>query len=90
MKDRTIVMVGFTVALVTATVLGYLDADRREAERNKVTPVGTFGTYVKPICDEASGVQYLIYDETYRGGMTVRVNADGTPMRCNGVNGVNK
>ena len=30
--------------------------------------------------DEETGVQYIIYDDTNRGGITVRVDAEGRPM----------
>lgn len=30
--------------------------------------------------DERTGVVYLMFDNSYRGGMTVALNADGTPV----------
>ena len=35
------------------------------------------GVYV--FVDKETGVNYLIYNYSYRGGMTVRLNADGSP-----------
>lgn len=39
----------------------------------------TNNTTIRVYVDHETGVNYLIYDEGYCGGMTVRLNADGTP-----------
>ena len=36
--------------------------------------------------DKETGVNYIIYDNLNKGGITVRLNADGTPY-VSGVNG---
>lgn len=35
--------------------------------------------YIAIYVDKDTGVNYYIYSAGYRGGMTIRVNADGSP-----------
>lgn len=38
------------------------------------------------LVDKETGVNYIVYNSHYKGGITVRLNADGTPY-VSGVNG---
>lgn len=72
----------FSVALAAMIVCGLLSGCEKEkigtAPRNEVMNIeGTEG-FVTVICDEKTGVEYLIYSDFYKGGICPRYNADGT------------
>jgi hypothetical protein len=72
-KKLTIyVLVLATLALFTGCEMIDKDTDTIESEARSYTVVD--------YKDPETGVHYLIFEDGYRGGLSVRYNADGTIM----------
>lgn len=67
-----VTIIGVTLMLIIKKHLDYLEAQ---------TPNYIQSNYsdYEIVIDEETGVNYIVFNEHKKGGMTVRVNADGTP-----------
>ena len=61
------------ILMVLCSLLVGCDTDFKEVEGNKTDDIQVY-------VDPETGVNYLIYDGGYDGGITVRYNADGSIM----------
>lgn len=61
------------ILMVWCSLLVGCDADFKKIEGNKTDDIQVY-------VDPETGVNYLIYDGGYDGGITVRYNADGSIM----------
>ena len=46
---------------------------------NKTKYIQDYNSKFKIFVDKETGINYIIFDGIYAGGMTVRLNKDGTP-----------
>ena len=75
MKVKTLVIVS-VIALLAITLVGCeIVSDQTTVEEYNVA-----GTTIDYYIDPDTGVCYLIYSGGYKGGITVRYNADGSIM----------
>ena len=61
------------ILMLWCSLLVGCDTDFEKVDGNKTNSI-------KVYVDPETGVNYLIYDDPYRGGITVRYNADGSIM----------
>ena len=59
--------------MVVLTACGNVDAE------NKTKYIQDYNSKFGIFIDKETGVNYIIFDGAYSGGMTVRLNEDGTP-----------
>ena len=59
--------------MVVLTACGNVDAE------NKTKYIQDYNSKFKIFVDKETGINYIIFDGIYAGGMTVRLNKDGTP-----------
>ena len=74
-------------ALVAAVMLTGCDSGKAgtKVERSVYTKITQYGTGTGTnsyfyVVDERTGVVYIAFEGLYRGGITVALNADGTPV----------
>jgi hypothetical protein len=66
--------------LTTATLIVVLSGCQTEKNDNIKTT--TYTREISVFCDKETGVEYLKLDTYHAGGLTLRVNLDGTPKTC--------
>ena len=62
-----------TLTIVMLTACGNTDAE------NKTKYIQDYNSKFKIFIDKETGVNYIIFRSDSKAGMTVRLNADGTP-----------
>jgi len=74
-------IIKITSVALTAIVLFSGCEDPEQISARKVNTY-TANTNIKIYCDKDTNVEYLLYSDYRAGGLTLRVNADGTPKSC--------
>ena len=64
--------------ILTLTIV-MLTACGNTAAENKTKYIQDYNSKFKIFVDKETGINYIIFDGIYAGGMTVRLNEDGTP-----------
>lgn len=72
MKKKIICFI-LTLTIVMLTACGNTDAE------TKIKYIQDYNSKFEIFIDKDTGVNYVIYSRYKKGGMTVRLNADGTP-----------
>lgn len=70
------------VIISIACILGVTGCTKIKTKENNQTSFkceSTNSDYLKIYVDKETGVNYIVYSGNRSGGMTVRLNADGTP-----------
>jgi hypothetical protein len=67
--------------LTTATLIVGLSGCG-QTDKNDNIKTTTYTNAVSIFCDKETGVEYLKLDTYHAGGLTLRVNLDGTPKSC--------
>lgn len=67
-----------SLILVIAIILLVGCAETTEADTQTKYIQDDYG-YCEIIVDKETGVNYIVFSDLYQGGLTVRLNADGTP-----------
>lgn len=62
-----------TITIVMLTACGNTDAE------TKTKYIQDYNSKFEIYIDKETGINYIIFNTLYKGGMTVRLNKDGTP-----------
>lgn len=85
-KSITIILI---VAILVIATIGFCGCDDKKStnndrfvviQHNEISPSLFGDEYVLVLYDKETKVMYLFVKNGYGGGLTVLVNADGTPM----------
>lgn len=79
MRRKNLILVMVSIISVLCLV-GCGELESEPVDRETVNDDGHLDDSMNVYVDPDTGVNYLVFDGYYAGGMTVRYNADGTVM----------